>query len=73
MPGKIRKTKRNETRGMDSEDLQQGSGKSGQGAPVEVPLDEKIPCDIRDRIRIRPQDFSAVKKSYEEWRATWET
>lgn len=59
---------------MDSENVQQGFSKFGQSAPViEVPLDEKIPLDIRDRIRIRPQDFCAVKQSYEEWRATWET
>jgi hypothetical protein len=37
-----------------------------------IPLDEKIPVEIRDIIRIKPQDFAALKSSWEKWAAQWE-
>lgn len=34
--------------------------------------DEKIDVEIREIIRVRPQDFSALKNSFEAWAKTWE-
>jgi len=34
--------------------------------------DEKIEVEIREIIRIRPQDFSALKHSFEEWAIKWD-
>lgn len=35
-------------------------------------IDQKIDVEIRDIIRIRPQDFSALKGSFEEWAKQWD-
>lgn len=40
--------------------------------PVVERADEKIEVEIREIIRIRPQDFSALKNSFEEWANQWE-
>lgn len=40
--------------------------------PVIIPVDEKIDVEIRDVIRIRPQDFHLIKDSFEEWAKQWE-
>jgi len=34
--------------------------------------DEKIEVIIKECVRIRPQDFSAFKHSFEAWINTWE-
>jgi hypothetical protein len=61
---------------MDREDIQQRISKFRKSKDLEdtqeIPLDEKIPVEIRDIVRIRPQDFSALKNSFEEWRKSWE-
>lgn len=54
--------------------LTRSSGsRQGKNVNVEIiPLDEKIPVEIRDIIRIKPQDFAALKSSWEKWAAQWE-
>jgi hypothetical protein len=37
-----------------------------------VDTDQKIDVEIRDIIRIKPSDFSALKNSFEEWAKQWE-
>jgi hypothetical protein len=39
---------------------------------VELRDDEKFEVEIREVVRIRPQDFKALKDSFEEWRNKWE-
>jgi len=62
---------------MESKNLQQGSGELRQSEVVIPKIiierqDEKIDVEIREIIRVRPQDFSALKNSFEEWSKTWE-
>lgn len=57
---------------MDGENLQQGLDKLGESEVKVERFDEKIDVEIRDIIRIRPQDFSALKNSFEEWASKWE-
>jgi hypothetical protein len=40
--------------------------------PVVVREDEKFEVEIREVVRIRPQDFKALKDSFEEWRSKWD-
>jgi hypothetical protein len=55
---------------VDSEDLQPATGEQRQGEVIER-LDEKIEVEIRELIRVRPQDFKALKESFEEWANQW--
>jgi hypothetical protein len=58
---------------MDSEDLQQGIDKFGKSTPIRyVQVDEKIPVEIRDIVRIKPEDFKAFKRSFEEFIKQWD-
>jgi hypothetical protein len=58
---------------MASEDLQQGSNQSRKSEAVRIiNNDEKIEVEIRDIIRIKPSDFSALKNSFEEWASQWD-
>lgn len=34
--------------------------------------DDKFEVTIKEVVRIRPQDFRALKDSFEEWRDKWE-
>ena len=56
---------------MDSENLQPAVSEQRQGEVIER-LDEKIEVEIRELIRVRPQDFKALKESFEEWALQWE-
>lgn len=58
---------------MDSENLQQGIDKFRKSASIRyVQVDEKIPVEIRDIVRIRPEDFKAFKASFEEFIKQWD-
>jgi hypothetical protein len=58
---------------MDSESVQQGTDQFGKSAPIRyVPVDEKIPVEIRDIVRIKPEDFKAFKRSFEEFIKQWD-
>ena len=58
---------------MDRKDLQPRPGQSGESANIErVPDDSKIAVEIRDILLIKPQDFYALKQSFEEWAMKWE-
>jgi hypothetical protein len=68
MQNKVRKEK------VASKNLQSGLSQPGE-SKVEIKYsfnDEKIDVEIRDLIRIRPQDFSAIKLSFEEWARQWD-
>lgn len=59
---------------MESPDIQPGSEQ--RQAEVVKPLTydfdkEKIEVEIREVVRIRAQDFSALKLSFEEWANKW--
>lgn len=56
---------------MESKDLLSGSSEQGESQTI-IRSDEKIEVEIRDVIRIRPQDFEAFKNSFEEWASKWE-
>jgi hypothetical protein len=36
-----------------------------------IAVEQKIEVEIRDLIRIKPSDFSALKDSFEEWASKW--
>lgn len=58
---------------MEGENLQPRSRKSRKSQDLIIkPVDEKIDVEIRDIIRIRPQDFHLVKDSFEEWAKQWQ-
>ncbi len=58
---------------MEGENLQPGLDKPGKSqALTYVPNDEKIEVEIREIIRVRPQDFAALKASFEEWVQAWD-
>jgi len=57
---------------VEGENLQQGFNQLGEGKTITERLDEKIDVEIREIIRVRPQDFSALKNSFEEWAKNWE-
>ena len=57
---------------MEGEDLQPGLDQSGEGSIVVERSDEKIEVEIREIIRVRPQDFSALKNSFEDWASNWQ-
>jgi hypothetical protein len=40
--------------------------------PVTIREDEKVTVEIREIVRIRPQDFQALKSSFEDWAQTWD-
>lgn len=40
--------------------------------PKTIRDDDKFEVEIREMVRIRPQDFKALKDSFEEWRNKWE-
>lgn len=45
---------------------------SGESEIIVERQNEKIDVEIRDIIRVRPQDFAALKNSFEEWAAKWD-
>jgi hypothetical protein len=60
---------------MESKNLLKGFDKFGKGSDLDIKterVDEKIDVEIREMVRIRPQDFSALKNSFEDWAKTWE-
>lgn len=56
---------------MEGENIQQRSDQSGKGKIVIIRDDEKIEVEIREIIRVKPQDFKALKDSFEEWSSLW--
>jgi len=40
--------------------------------PEIIRNEDKFEVEIREMVRIRPQDFKALKDSFEEWRNKWE-
>jgi hypothetical protein len=61
---------------MGGNDIQPGDIQPGENKVVEPTIeskDEKFEVEIREVVRIRPQDFRALKDSFEEWRNKWET
>jgi hypothetical protein len=63
---------------VESKDLRKGSSQSGESEviikkpdPVYIPSEQKIDVEIRDILRIKPSDFSALKDSFEEWASKW--
>ena len=58
---------------MESPRLRKRISKSRESENITIiPIDEKIEVEIRDIIRVRPQDFQAIKNSLEEWAKQWE-
>lgn len=60
---------------MVRNDLQPGNIQPHENEMVEPKVirdDEKFEVEIREVVRIRPQDFRALKDSFEEWRNLWE-
>lgn len=58
---------------MESEDLQSGLGEPRESENLKyVPDTQKIDVEIREIVRIKPQDFSALKLSFEEWARQWD-
>ena len=58
---------------MDGQDLQPGTGKPGESKDLKyIPVDEKIEVEIREIIRVRPQDFHVLKNSFEDWIKNWD-
>ena len=58
---------------MEVKDIQQGSSESGEGEAVNYVHEvQKVDVEIREVVRIRPQDFSALKNSFEEWAKQWD-
>jgi hypothetical protein len=55
---------------MESQNIQPKPDKFGESEII-IPLDEKIEVEIREILRVRPQDFSALKNSFEEWAKNW--
>lgn len=58
---------------MVGNDIQPGDLQPSQDKVVIKYDDEKFEVEIREVVRIRPQDFRALKDSFEEWRNKWET
>jgi len=61
---------------MERGNLQPGNlQQQEQGKLVEPEIirnEDKFEVEIREMVRIRPQDFKALKDSFEEWRNKWE-
>lgn len=64
---------------MEGKNLLKGFSKFGESKIIEeekamiyVRNDEKITVEIREVVRIKPQDFSALKASFEDWAKTWD-
>ena len=55
---------------MESKNLREGPNQQGESEVI-IRDDEKIEVEIREIIRIRPGDFSALKNSFEEWSNKW--
>lgn len=56
---------------MEGENLQQGFDQQGESEVI-IRDDEKIEVEIREIVRIRPQDFAPLKNSFEEWAEKWQ-
>jgi hypothetical protein len=56
---------------MEGQNLQSGSDQQGQSEII-IRNDEKIEVEIREILRIRPQDFQAHKSSFEDWANNWQ-
>jgi hypothetical protein len=58
---------------MDSESVQPGVDQFGKSTSIRyIPVDEKIPVEIRDIVRIKPEDFKAFKRAFEEFIKQWD-
>lgn len=58
---------------MAGESIQPRISKSGKSAAITYVADsQKIPVEIREIMRIKPQDFAAFKNSFEEWAKGWD-
>ena len=57
---------------MEGQDFQQGFNQQRKSEVVTVERsDEKIEVEIREVIRIKPEDFGALKNSFEDWASGW--
>lgn len=56
---------------MEGENLQQGFNQQRESETI-IRDDEKIEVEIREILRIRPQDFAPLKNSFEEWASKWQ-
>jgi hypothetical protein len=54
------------------QDLQPGSNQLRESKIITERSDEKIEVEIREVLRVRPQDFGALKNSFEAWVSGWE-
>lgn len=57
---------------MENKNLQPKLDQLGESEIITERLDEKIEVEIREILRVRPSDFSALKNSFEEWSKSWE-
>jgi len=61
---------------MERSNLQPGNLQQQEQSKLVTPKtirdDDKFEVEIREMVRIRPQDFKALKDSFEEWRNKWE-
>jgi len=58
---------------MVGENIQQGTDQFGKSASIRyVQADEKIPVEIRDIVRIKPENFKAFKSAFEEFIKQWD-
>jgi len=58
---------------MVRKNIQPKLSKQGKSeALTYVQPDEKIPVEIREIVRIKPEDFAGLKNSFEEWAKKWE-
>lgn len=60
---------------MAGEDLQPELDQQGESEAITYTPkqdDQKIEVEIREVVMVRPQDFHALKNSFEEWASKWE-
>jgi len=56
---------------MEGENLQSRFDQPRESEII-IRNDEKIEVEIREILRIRPQDFQALKSSFEDWANNWQ-
>jgi len=69
----VRKKGKSKESGVVGEDIQPGVSEFGESEDLKyVPVDEKIPIEIRDIVRIQPQNLRAFKRALEEFMKQWD-
>lgn len=59
------------SKSRQSEDIDDDFVAESEDTPQYVVSEQKVDVEIRDILRIKPQDFSALKDSFEEWASKW--